>query len=210
LVAGQVIKTEGDHLVVIASIIGTETSRLFAVRAEGAAGNLMPLTSDLSRQIARTISQQRTNLVAPPAESHATRVERIVKSIQGKQRPSVSINLTANNGLGQNWRDTISENELGSLLLKAGFPVVDEHADKKADVEIIGSSSTETGLPRGGLLTGRATVQLRVQERRTGNIISFDSQEATATDLGVTAASQQAQIKAMDELAARILPLLAK
>jgi hypothetical protein len=65
-------------------------------------------------------------------------------------------------------------------------------------------------LPRGGLLTGRATVQLRVQERRTGNIISFDSQEATATDLGVTAASQQAQIKAMDELAARILPLLAK
>jgi TolB-like protein len=210
LVAGQVLKTGDDHLVIVATIIGTETGRLFADQVEGTTDNLLQLTSDLSGKIARTISMQTTNLMTPVSETHAERVERIVKSITGKNRPAVSINITANNGLGQNWRDDVFESELGIILLKAGFTVVDENSDKKADVQIIGTSGTETGLPRGGLLTGRATVDLKIQERRTGNIIGFDSQEATATDLGGTAASKAAVIKAADELAERILPLLAQ
>ena len=210
LVAGQVIKTEDNHLVIVASIIGTETGRLFADQVEGAPDKLMDLTSDLSRKIAQTISMQATNLVAPALESHEERVARIVKSIKGKKRPSVSIKIQEYNGKGWNWEDQITENELGIILLKAGFKVVDENSDEKPDLQIFGQSNTETGLPRGGLLTGRATVELRIQERRTGKIIGFDSQEATATDLGENAAGRAAQIKATDDLAERILPLLAK
>jgi TolB-like protein len=210
LVAGQVIKTEGDHLIIVASIIGTETGRYFAVKAEGAADNLMSLTLDLSHRIARTIIMQTTNLVAPASESREDRVKRIVKSIAGTNRPSVSINITENNGLGGNWRDDVTESELGILFLKAGFAVVDENSDKKADVQIVGTSSTETGLPRGGLLTGRATVDVKIQARRTGEIIGFDNQESTATDIGGSAAAKAALFKAADELAERILPLLAK
>jgi hypothetical protein len=99
---------------------------------------------------------------------------------------------------------------LGILFLKAGFTVVDENSDQKADVQIVGTSSTEAGLPRGGLLTGRATVAVKIQARRTGEIIGFDNQESTATDIGGSAAAKTALFMAADELAERILPLLAK
>ena len=78
LVAGQVIKTGEHHLVVVANIIGTETGRLFASKVEGDADGLMDLTSELSRQIAKTVTDQATNLVRAPEELHADRVERIL------------------------------------------------------------------------------------------------------------------------------------
>src|SRR5690242_11132151 len=58
LVAGQVIKTGKDHLIIVANIIGTETGRLFADEVEGTADNFTSLTSDLSRKIAQTITSQ--------------------------------------------------------------------------------------------------------------------------------------------------------
>lgn len=210
LVAGQAIKTDGNHLVIVANIIGTETGRLFAAKVEGSPDNLMPLTADLSRQIARIISAQATNLMAPAAESHEERVARIVNSIKGKNRPSVSVDISAYNGLGNSWRDTTSTSELANLLLKAGFPVVDENSDKKPDVIITGTTGVGTGLPRGELVTGRVLIELKVQERRTGDILCCDHQEATAIDIGVSLAGSAAGIKATDELAERILPLLAK
>ena len=93
LVAGQVIKTSGDHLIIVANIIGTETGRLFADKVEGAADNLTQLTSDLSRKIAQTISDQTTNLVLLPQESTAARLNRIINNINGTNRPSISINI---------------------------------------------------------------------------------------------------------------------
>jgi hypothetical protein len=56
----------------------------------------------------------------------------------------------------------------------------------------------------------RAVIELKVQERRTGNIIAFDRQEGTATDADKVSANRSAQVNAVDALAGRILPLLAK
>ena len=210
LVAGQVIKDGDNNVMIFASIIGTETGRLFMSKAKGPADNLVALTAELGREIARTISSQATNLAPPPVEPQELRIERMVKNLTGTNRPSVSINITAYNGLGQSWRDDVFENEAGAILLKAGFTVVSDSSDKKPDVQIVGSASGEAGLPRGGLLTGHATVTLKIEERRTGNIIAFDSQESTATDLGANAANNAATIKCADELAERILPLLAQ
>jgi hypothetical protein len=103
----------------------------------------------------------------------------------------------------------------GVKVLVAGL-VINTGGDRLTIVaSIIGTESgrlfaLETGLPRGGLLTGRANVELKIQERRTGDIIGFDSQESTATDIGIATASNAAKIKAADGLAERILPLLAK
>jgi TolB-like protein len=210
LVAGQVLKIGENHLVIIADVIGTETGRLFADKVEGAADDLLQLTSDLSRKIAVTIADQVTNLVAPVAESHENRVEQIVKGIKGKNRPAVSININQYDGLGENWRDTVAEGEIGAILLKAGFTVVDDNSDKKPDVEIVGSGSSSIGSPRGALFPCRMVIELKIQERRTGDIIGFDHQESTATDIGRTAAETAAQVETADDLAERILPLLAK
>jgi hypothetical protein len=196
--------------VIVADIIGTETGRLFADQVEGASDNLMKLTFDLSGKIARTIIDQATNLTTPPAESHEDHVNRIVKSIKGKNRPTIQIDINQYNGVGGNWRDVLAESELGSLLLKAGFTVVDEKSDQKPDGEIIGSSSSSCGLPRGSLIPCRMVLEVRIQERRTGNFIGFDHQADTATDIGQTAAEAAAQVKVVDNLPERILPLLAK
>ena len=92
LVAGRVLKSgEENHLTIIANIIGTETGRLYATKVDGTSDGLDALTSDLSRKIAETISEQATNLIAPTLESNAERLERIVKSVTGTNRPTVSV-----------------------------------------------------------------------------------------------------------------------
>jgi hypothetical protein len=207
LVAGQVIKTGDNHLIIVANIIGTETGRLFADKVEGAADNLSELTSDLSRKIAQTITDQTTNLIASTQESSAERLDQIIKSITGTNRPNVSVNIRLPRGTSSVATPT---GEFGIILMKAGFPVVDANSDRKPDVEITGVVDISAGPHQGGLFSYRAVIELKVQERRTGNIIAFDRQESTATDSAKAAANRSAQVNAVDALAERILPLLAK
>ena len=208
LVAGQVIKTSGDHLVIVADIIGTETGRLFADKVEGAADNLMGLTSDLSRKIAQTIRAQATNLVLPVAESRAEFLDRIVKNIKGKNRPSVSVKFSQYNLYGNTWFENEAAGELGAILLKAGFTVLDDNSDRKPDLEITGVISTGWGTQRGDLVTSRATLGLKIQERRTGIIIALDRQESTVSGVGPMVVEPASKVKAVDDLAERILSVL--
>lgn len=208
LVAGQVIKTGDNHLIIVANIIGTETGRLFANKVEGAADNLSDLTSDLSRKIAQTISSQATNLVAVKQESGADRLDRIIKSLAGTNRPSVSLNIFYSLGKGRHAET--AEAEFGLILLKAGFAVVDNNSDRKPDIEITGLDATSAGSRQGELFSYHAVIQLKIQERRTGDIIGFDRQESTATDAAKSGADKSSQVNAVDALAERVLPLLAK
>jgi TolB-like protein len=207
LVAGQVIKTGQNHLIIVANIIGTETGRLFADKVEGAADNLSDLTSDLSRKIAQTISDQTTNLVLLPQEATADRLNRIIKNINGTNRPSISINIRR---YGKKWNEATVEGELGAILVKAGFTVVDANSDRKPDVQITGGGNIVAKSRRGGLFTCSYSMDVKIQERRSGSIIAFDRQESSATDAGQGAATTAAQVKTVDDLAERILPLLAK
>jgi TolB-like protein len=211
LVAGQVMKTSDNHLIIVADIIGTETGRLFADKVEGAADNLSKLTSDLSHKIAQTISDQATNLVITVQESNAERLARIIKSISGTNRPSVSVNILQTNGKGHGKEHCVTaEGEFGSVLLKAGFTVVDANSDRKPDVEIAGVADTSIATRQGALFSGRTVIELKIQERRTGNIITFDRQESIATDVTRSTANKSAEVNAADALAERVLPLLAK
>jgi TolB-like protein len=208
LVSGQVVQTAQGRLVILANIIGTETGRLFAAKVEGGGNNLMELSSDLSGKIVQVISSQATNLIAAGGETDAARLERIVRSVQGTNRPSVSVAI--------HWPDPKSrytataEWEFGIVLLKAGFQVVDAKSERKADIEINGVCDHSEGPRRGELFSNRAVMELKVQERQTGNIIVIDRQESTATGPTSGAADRLAQVMTVDELAARVLPLIAK
>ena len=208
LVTGQVIRTERNHVVLLASIIGTETGRLYAAKVEGDALRPMGLSTELSRRIAQTISAQATNLVATAGESRNQRVARIVKSIKGKNRPAVSFDIRWARDNSQ--RSATGEGELGALLLQAGFTVVDAHSERKPDVEITGVQEYSLGPKRGDLFTCRAVFDLKVQERRTGAILALDRAESSVTDVTVPGALRTAQADAVDQLAERILPLLAQ
>ena len=209
LVTGQVIKTGGDHLFIVANIIGTETGRLFADKVEGTADNLSAMTSDLSGKIARTISDQTTNLIAATQESGAERLEQIIKNITGTNRPSVSINIKLLR-INANGRSTAAEEEFGRILLKTGFPVVDENSEQKPDVEITGVASYDTGPAHNGMYSAKGVLELKVQERQSGRIIAFERVENTTPDSSRKVAVESAQTSAVDQLAERIFPLLAK
>jgi hypothetical protein len=99
---------------------------------------------------------------------------------------------------------------MGLILQKAGFAVVDGNSDRKPDVVITGVVDVDGGPSRGGLHTEHAVIEMKVQEQRTGLIIAMDRQESVATDVAQMAAQRAAQALAVDELAERVLPLLAK
>jgi len=60
------------------------------------------------------------------------------------------------------------------------------------------------------LFSYRVVLDLKVQERRTGAILALDHAESTATDITLPNATRVAQADAVDQLAERILPLLAQ
>ena len=207
LIAGHVFKTGKDRVVIVANIIGTETGRLFAEKVEGAADDLMALTSDLSHKIARTIAGQTTNLMTPDLESRADFLNRILKQIKGTNRPSISVVIKRADGYPS---DSTMDTELGVILLKAGFKVVDDNSEIKPDLEITGGSTMLALGERGGLFFCSFGVDVKIRERKTGSILAFEHQDATATASGQVAAGMAAQIKIIDELAERVLPLLTK
>ena len=223
LVAGEAMKIGDNHLVVVAHVIGTETGRLFAEMVEGAPDKLLDLTDELSRKIARTIGDQEANLIAPAQESSAERLARIIKGISGTNRPSVSLNIQ----WWQWWRagpggmavfhetgplreSTTAEGEFGTVLLKAGFTVVDAKSDRKPDVEITGMENSGEEPRQGDLFSCTDVMDLKVQERRTGKILAIEHLAGFATDSGRDAALAAAVANTTDAMAERILPILAK
>jgi TolB-like protein len=208
LVTGQVINT-GNNLIIVADIIGTETGRLFADKVQGASDNLGDLTTDLSGKIARTISMQATNLIAPPVISLSDSLDRAVNNLTGTNRPSVSIKIFYST-TGSRGHSAPTETELGMDLLKAGFPVVDDESDRKPDIEITGIEDMRAGGRTGALYSFRCNVELKVQDRRTGNIITLEHQESSASDSNRSSADHGAQVQAAEQLAEKIMPLLSK
>jgi TolB-like protein len=210
LVSGQVIMIKQDHLVIIANLIGTETGRLFAAKVDGPADNLMELASSLSSKIAEAIKAHGSELVAEAEESHTQRLNRIAESIKGTNRPSVSVSIQFFNETGGHWKNDYAEFEFGVVLLRTGFTLIDNESDRKADIEITGDSSVSSETPRGDLVSTHTAIEIKVQERRTGKIIAIDRQESAATGIGRNVSARESHVRAVDELAARILPLLAK
>jgi hypothetical protein len=190
--------------------MGTETGRLFAAKVEGPSDNLIGLTSDLSTKIADTIVNQATNLVAEAEETHTQRLDRIAESIKGTNRPSVSVSIQFFNEKGGHWPDHYAEYEFGTVLLRCGFTVIDGKSERKPDIEITGDASTSQESPKGDLTSTHTAIGIKAQERQTGKIIAFDRQECAATDVGHNVSSRESHARAVDELAARLLPLLAK
>ena len=208
LVTGLVIRGAGTHLVVVANIIGTETGRLFAVKAEGAAENLMELTVELSRQIARKIHDQAPTLVIE-TQSHEESLDHLAKSVQGTNRPTVSVSFHFPGNPAQH-PSASANTEMGLILQRAGVVVVDWKSERKPEVEITGVVDVGRGPRRGDLFSCRAVVEGKVQERQTGTILAFDRETGDAVDIGAVAANRAAQVRAIDAFAEKVLPLLAK
>ena len=209
LITGREFMPSGHPVVVIANVIGSENGRVFSMTVQGEDSNLVEVISGLSQKIAETIVTQETNLMVATPVSHEKRIADIVKLIQGKQRPSVSIKINEQMPAKSTANKT-AETELGMLFQKTGFTVVDEKSDAQADVIISGDAMFTGGQKTGNLVSSHAIIEIKAQERKGGKILSLERQEATAADASEAIAAKEALQNATDDLSARLLPVLAQ
>ncbi|MDB6026760.1 MAG: curli assembly protein CsgG [Verrucomicrobiales bacterium] len=211
LISGRVFKAENkdNALMVVASLIGTETGRMYSETVrELPPYDLNRAATNLAQKIVKMITENAANFVTE-REPREQRLERILKTATGNKRPSVLIAVT------ERFRDSSTnsaavETELGFILMKAGFVVVDEKSQKKPDVEITGTAVSSVGAPRGNMFPCRATIEVKLRATATGTILGFDRQSSEAVDIGAETGVTTALEKAADGLAEKLLPLLSK
>ena len=207
LVTGRVFRADKD-LLVVAKIIGTETSRVYGELVKGpASASIADLSAELAKKIAVTITQKGDTLVAK-VESREERLARMKKALGSAKLPSVAVKIGERH-FGQPVIDPAAETELGLILQECGFTLFDDKAKEKPDVEITGDAFSAYGLRKGNLISCKARVEIKAQ-RRTGDILAVDRQTSVAVDVAEQTAAKTALQNAAFDLAERLIPKLAK
>ena len=207
LVTGRVFKADKE-LVIVAKIIGTETSRVYGELVKGApAASITDLATELAKKIAATVAEKGNTLIAK-VESREDRIARIKKSLKTGDLPSISVKIGERH-FGQPVIDPAAETELGLILKECGFTLVDDKSPEKADIEITGDAFSAFGLRKGNLISCKARIELKAR-KRTGEILVVDRQTSVAVDITEQTAAKTSLQQAAAELAERILPKLVK
>jgi hypothetical protein len=207
LVMGRVFKVDKETMLV-AKVIGTETSRVYGEVAKGgASASIADLSAELAKKIATIVTEKGATLVAK-VESHEDRIARLKKALVGKKLPTVSVKIGERH-FGQPVVDPAAETELGKILQDCGFKLVDDKSPEKPDVEITGDAFSAFGMRKGNLISCKARVELKAQ-KRTGEIVAVDRQTSVAVDLAEQTAAKTALQNAAAEVADRILSKLAR
>ncbi len=207
LVTGRVFKADKE-LIIVAKIIGTETSRVYGELVKGGAeGSITDLSSALAKKIAATVTQKGETLLAK-VESREKRLAKIKKSLDSTQLPSVSVKI-AERHFGQAVIDPAAETELDLILQECGFKLVDDKSPDKAEIEITGEAFSAFGMRKGNLVSCRSRIELKVR-KRTGEILAVDRQTSVGIDIAEQTAAKTALQNAATELAERVLPTMAR
>jgi len=209
LVTGRLFQTGGKYFLV-AKVMSTETSRVYGELASFTnPGALDKATEELGSKLAAVIEKRGGTLVAPPEELEAW-IGRLRTLLEGKQLPSVSVNVIEEH-LRRPVVDPAVETELMLLLQKLGFKVVDaKGSGEKADIAISGEAFSELGGRKGNLVFCRGRVELKVTETAGATLLAIDRQTDVGVDLAENVAGKNALENAARKLLERILPKLAK
>jgi hypothetical protein len=207
LVTGSVFKANGE-LMILAKIIGTETSRVFGEVVKGAEkASISDLSADLAKKIAADITKNGDALVAK-VETREELVARIKKALGDKPLPSVSVKIGEEH-FGQRVIDPAAETELGKMLQDCGFKLVDAASTNRADVTITGDAFSAYGTRKGNLISCKSRVEVKAH-KQNGDLITVDRQTSVAVDIAEQTAAKTALQNAAAGLAERLLPKLAK
>jgi TolB-like protein len=206
LVTGSIL-TVDKKLVIVAKIIGTETTRVFAATVEGRiSDDLQPLVERLGDKIVEMIDKNGEKLVAKAA-SPDDRIAALREKLGKGPRPSVMVRIPERH-VGQVVADPAAQTELMKMFRELGFEVLDpdEASKGKADILVTGEGISELAIRRGNLVSVKARVEVKATDRKTGQVLVSDRQTAMVVDLTEQLAGKSALQEASAILATRMLP----
>jgi len=208
LVTGRVFKVENQTMIV-AKVIGTETSRVYGAVAQGAPTvSIVTLSSNLAAQISAVVSSKGDTLVAKVL-TRDERIAKIKKAVDGKKLPVVSVKISEHH-YGPHIIDPAAETELSLILQQCGFKLADGSSTEKAEVEISGEAFSAYGMQKGNLISCKSRIEIKARDIATGNILVVDRQTSVGVDIAEQTAAKTALENAADTLAERLLPRIVK
>jgi hypothetical protein len=206
LVTGRAFLVD-RQLMIVAKIIGTETSRVYGEMVSGNTGMVPDMSRDLAARIAKTVQDKADTLVAK-AEKPEDLITRLQKQVAGKKLPSVSVAITERH-IGGPSIDPAAETEVSFILQKLGFALADKKDPAmRPDIEVTGDAFSELGMRKGNLVSCKARVEMKAIDKATGDILFIDQQTAVAVDLSEHLAGKTALQDAAAKLTERMLPKL--
>jgi TolB-like protein len=210
LVTGSVIPVD-RRLVLVAKIIGTETSRVVAASAEGKSSDeLGPLVDRLAEQVAEAVQKNADKLVARAAPV-ADRIAALNQKLKKAARPVVMVQISERH-VGTARIDPAAQTEVTKFCTETGFEAIDpdEGLKARADVFITGEGISEFAARTGNLVSVKARVEIKAVDRKTGKVLAIDRQTAVVVDLTEQLAGKAALQEAAAAVAERMLPKLVK
>jgi Curli production assembly/transport component CsgG len=212
IVTGRMFQVQ-SQMVIVAKIIGVETSRVFAHTVSiPRKGSVQDAAGQLALKIAEKLTAKGSTLVAK-AENKQSSIEKLqglLKNYNAEDFPVVSIDIDEMN-MDKEVLDPAAQTELRFIMQGVGFELVDlDSTTKLPDVQIKGEAFSEFGLRRGNLVSSKGRVEVTVIERATGRILASDREVVVAVDLSPTIAGKKALQNATAQLSERLVPALLK
>lgn len=204
IITGSVFEVT-QKLYLVAKIIGTETSRVIAVSANGRMDELAALSEQLADQVAQTITQKSSQLV-PKTTTTSDRVTELKKKVAGKKLPKAFV-LIPENHIGQVTYDPAAQTELVLILKECGFDVTENSAD--ADILFTGEGFSEFALRKGNLVSVKARLEVKAADKN-GQLIATDRSVTIEVDLTEQIAGKKALQEASAQIAERMIPKIVK
>ncbi|MBA4366683.1 MAG: hypothetical protein C0403_03495 [Desulfobacterium sp.] len=205
------IMSVSDKIIIVAKIIGTETSRVLGASVKGSADtDLDVLAEQLGEKINSLISAEGGNIIAS-RQTQKDVTDRIQAQMKNQTKPTLIIAIQERH-LGRNTLDPAAETEWINICQAAGFEVLGKQnaTKKKADLLIEGEGFSEFATRIKNLVSCKARLEIKVTDAKTGKLITADRQVAIAVDLAEQIAGKTALQKAAFQLAERVLPRLAQ
>lgn len=210
LVTGKVFPLD-KQLFFTAKLIGTETSLVEGVLVKGDKdANVGDLLMQVAEKVAQKLRTRGPKLVAQD-DAFEDPLPGLKKALEGRALPAVSVRIEERHvTLAPAARiDPAAETEVRMVLKDAGFTVIDgtatDLADAKVKYVITGEAFSEFADRIATLVNCTARVEIKVADRKTGEIDYTDRQTTRAVDLAENIAGKTALQKAGRLLAIRIL-----
>ena len=202
LVTGRVFTVAGETSAAL-KVMSTETGRVYGV-AENFSADAPPAgpAGKIAEKIGAILRTKCDTLVARVI-SEEDRVGRVKQKLAGKTPPTIAIGIVEQH-IASPVIDPAAETEIGLILGKAGFTILTGDAAAKADYHVGGEAFSEAGIRRGGLISCRARVEVKVVARDGGKVVLAERQVAWAVDTGEHVAAKAALQHAGEALAERI------